>query len=202
MGWYFQSHQLVLPCLDEDDFTPLMHACFNHRTNIVKWFMEELKKDGGCITNDIVNQQNQFRVSALMVASYHGHDDIVEILTENKVDLDAQNIHGEAALHVAIAIDENNQKMYEWFNAKQIDLDHSKPLDLNKKSKDSSIRKNAETVSLLVKNGANVNLYNYMGKSPFLIACSIGSLDIAQCLKNAGAHISIENVDIFNSIIV
>jgi ankyrin repeat protein len=130
-----------------------------------------------------INARDHMKWTALMWASFNGHDDIVEYLLENsKLDINATTTvsHGWTAL--MLAVQNNHVKIVQdllYLNA-----------DVNIATKDgwtalmiAASYGHIDIVRLLVHDGADINAVNCFGWTALVIASDNGFDDIVEILK-------------------
>ncbi|OXU24019.1 hypothetical protein TSAR_012214 [Trichomalopsis sarcophagae] len=124
--------------------------------------------------------------------SMQRNEDLVEFLLSHSLDMDAQNISGQSALHLAVL---NSSESYVNLLLKtRIDVNltmnngstalHCAMTDLVDSSKRMSI------VRSLVESGAQINIQNKMGETALYLASKRNNIDLANYLISKGADVN------------
>jgi serine/threonine-protein phosphatase 6 regulatory ankyrin repeat subunit B len=130
---------------DNELWSPLMWASHRGYTEVTTLLLEYEAQ---------VNLQNKFGLSALMLASQNNNIQAMQKLLENGADVNIQNNDGFSALMIASCI------LYDGILS---ELYNNYGISYQREQ-------NLETVGLLLKHGANVNMQNNQGMSALMIA--------------------------------
>jgi len=131
--------------------------------------------------------------SALVIAIKYGHDDIIDYLLDEGVELDTHAPWGETALSHAVLYSEDDILLQRL-------LDHG--ADPNFGGEDgktpltiTAIKGMTKTAKLLIKSGADVNqLHNYLHRdTALMVAATHGHVGMIGLLVSAGADIDAHN---------
>ncbi len=134
-----------------------------------------------------VNSTEQTGITALGIASEHGHLKVVEYLLKIPgIKVNASNVNGLTALMVACLLGH--------VNIVRALIDAKSDLDLRNKVKASAMHfavesKNRDIVQMLTASKASIHFKDKEGFTPFQHASDRGSLEIMKILKDAGADV-------------
>lgn len=171
-----------------------------------------------------INIRNEDRDTLLLVASRHGHLEIVKELIQAGVDVNICDKHGDTPLHLACCgggVD--NLALFLWQNGAKCDSRNTKgeiPLhhacmhgrtslvsylvmgcDINLQCNNGftplmrAALSHPQIVPLLLKARANPNVVNYFGNTALLLACRSGNLKVVEHLLKSGADSNLSNGD-------
>lgn len=182
------SPDIDINASDMEGYTSLHRAIVNNDLNTV---MELLKNE-----NIDVNSKLGIEVSIdgwylggatpLILASYLGYTDIVNALIEKDVDIKAKDdVDGCMAIHLAAANGKN--EVIEIL----LDVDASNINDVDNKGNTplhwASMKDRADTVSLLIENGADIEAKDVDNWTALHYAAAFASLQTVEALVNNGA---------------
>lgn len=173
---------LNIQCNGMNVFTPIVNLPHKYCKEII----ELLLKAGANI-----DQRDDYGNSLLMLATYKGREDIIQILMNNG----ASKYHLKN-IELLMAAEKGNLDQV-------IDLLHSESkLDINAQEfrgrsvlTCAVIGKHTEVVKTLITNGADINLIDSQGRTPLMWAISTGNMTVIDYIIQAGADISIESKD-------
>jgi len=158
---------------DEDDNTPLHHACENNLLEVVKKLVDK---------GADVNFQNEYGDTPLHYASSYSDLEIIECLVDNGANVNAKDKDHFTPLHYA-CINNNPLETVKYLV--------SKGADVNPKNKfgftplHSACRKNLlEVVKYLLNKGADVKAKDKDRSTPLDIALKYGHQEIINLLTN------------------
>ena len=80
-------------------WTGLMYGVWRGRKHVVEWYVNVCDKLGDGVTQQVVNQQTECGVTALMIGSYENRECVDNLFPIANVNM--TNIYGQTALHVA-----------------------------------------------------------------------------------------------------
>lgn len=182
------SPDININASDMEGYTSLHRAIVNNDLNTV---MELLKNE-----NIDVNSKLGIEVSIdgwylggatpLILASYLGYTDIVNALIEKDVDIKAKDdVDGCMAIHLAAANGKN--EVIEIL----LDVDASNINDVDNKGNTplhwASMKDRADTVSLLIENGADIEAKDVDNWTALHYAAAFASLQTVEALVDNGA---------------
>ena len=182
------SPDIDINASDMEGYTSLHRAIVNNDLNTV---MELLKNE-----NIDVNSKLGIEVSIdgwylggatpLILASYLGYTDIVNALIEKDVDIKAKDdVDGCMAIHLAAANGKN--EVIEIL----LDVDASNINDVDNKGNTplhwASMKDRADTVSLLIENGADIEAKDVDNWTALHYAAAFASLQTVEALVDNGA---------------
>ena len=128
---------------------------------------------------------NEYNTPLYMAAS-NGNIEAVKILLEAGADVNAKNFKGETPLYVAIS--KNNNELAKLLMQYNADVNHKvhgwTPLYF------AILKKNNEIAKILIEHNANVDLIDYYGYSPLMLAARNGDVEAVQLLIDNGADIT------------
>lgn len=173
---------LNIQCNGMSVFTPIVNL--PHKS--CKEIIELLVKAGANI-----DQRDDYGNSLLMLATYKGREDIIQILMNN-----GASKHHLKNIELLMAAEKGNLDQV-------IDLLHSESkLDINAQEfrgrsvlTCAVIGKHTEVVKNLITNGADINQIDSQGRTPLMWAISTGNMTVIDYIVQAGADISIESKD-------
>ena len=160
-----------------DGLSALMILCHDHITHpgIFRCLLERGAN---------VNLQDQWRKTALMIASVKRNKAFVEELLEYEAQLDMQDSEGNTALILAFKIR---------YNLNLVELLIRKGADMNLKNKEGQnllmiacTEESEQCVKLLLENGVETNLQDKKGLTALMIASKGGSDSIVELLLSNG----------------
>ncbi len=157
-------------------WTPLMHAVFEGKIDIVKYLIEKGAN---------INLKNEDGKNALMIATENHWNDIVRYLLDNGADVYARNKNCETAFGIALS------HGYKGIAIMLLNAMY------NKVSLIDEVIYGQESVVdwLLQQNEIDVNIKGRGGITPLMIAAETGDLGIAKYLLAAEADINVKNDD-------
>ena len=136
---------------------------------------------------------------AMIKASYYGDYEIWKLLfdyVDDKMDEFAGNLkdaHDWTMLIYAV-YRKHNKIALKLLEYSELDID-SQNIDLRSALHFAVGRGNVEMSKLLVERGADINLLDHEGDSPFSYSCEAGHLEICQYLARDGVNINVRNRD-------
>ena len=178
----------------------LMLAAWNEKSEITRMLLDT-GVDVGFAEAALLNDRNQVqtllaagadlnpqaRADALQWAAVGGHTDIVTILLDNVVPIDAANPHGKTALMQAASYGHTIvMRLLLERGANPNVADHNDRTALLA-SVHSSTRRNREAVELLLAHGAQANVRSRSGWTPLMLACLWGDAEVVALLLQHGA---------------
>lgn len=173
---------LNIQCNGMNVFTPIVDLPHKYCKEII-----ELLVQAGAN----IDQCDQYGNNLIMLATYKGRQDIIQILT-NK----GASKHHLKNIEFLMAAEQGNLDQV-------IDLLHSES-ELNINAQEfrgrsvltcAVIGKHTEVVKILIMNGADINLIDSQGRTPLMWAISTGNMAVIDYIVQAGADISIESKD-------
>ena len=168
-------------CCDGDS-TPLMIACGNADSKLVKLLLEKSADP---------NIETKGKSTALIYAALGGSGRIVKMLIDHNADIDKANAWTETALSIACC--NGCANMVKMLLAR-------KPASLNYRDKNgitpllASVRSgNLQIVKMLLKAKADFTISDKGGQTPLFVAVNCKHLDIVKCLLKANADPDVES---------
>ncbi|XP_055379545.1 ankyrin-1-like [Condylostylus longicornis] len=167
---------------DSNGETPLFEACRQGAFNYVFKF----RQNGANL-----NLQNKNGETPLYLAAFHGHFKIVKLLLDKHVDVNKKTWTGENALHVAA--------FRGYYDIAKILLKRgSQIINQNKKSNfflllEVLFNGYYDVAKLLINYGADVNIQDYFGVTPLLIAAKFGLCEITKLLLKQKVNVDETN---------
>jgi len=133
--------------------------------------------------------QTDLGSTALIIASWKGHTEIVKLLVEKGASLDIQNVYGETALIIA------SKKGYT--ETVKLLVEKGANLDIQDKNDYTalvmaSFNGHTEIVKLLVEKGANLDIQDKKGNTSLIIASYKPHTEIVRLLLEKGASLDIQ----------
>ncbi|XP_064599093.1 ankyrin repeat domain-containing protein 27-like [Liolophura sinensis] len=180
LGWTDDSEEDA-----EIDFTrPLCHPLCQCEK------CQPIQKHNSSSSGVHVNSQNAEGMSALHVASVHGHVELVDLIVHKGGNLGAQTQTQTTALH--LATEQGHLKVVQILVEKGAKLntrDYQGNTPLHRGAMTGAV----DTVRYLIQSGANYNQTNFRGNSPLHEAVSGNKLEVARVLLEAGAFVMVTN---------
>ena len=133
---------------------------------------------------------NNFQVTALMIAAYHGDVKTVSSLLQKDDNVCARNINGHTAL--CYAIDKGHMKVVDLLLAYEANIDEVDSdgwTILHRCVRHGSVSK----VKTCLTAGVNINITNSDGDTPLIIAAKNGLEDVANLLITSGCDMDTRN---------
>ena len=139
-----------------------------------------------------VNASNKYGDTALMMAVYNGHLEVVKYLAECGVDVNASDKHGRTAL--MNASENGHLEVVKYL------VERGAQLDIQDKNGWTALIGAArggylEVVKYLVQNGADVNAQNKYGRTALMIVAYNGEIDVVKYLAENGANLRVIDKD-------
>lgn len=135
-----------------------------------------------------INAYNTSGWTALHIASYNGHVEVVRLLLENSAILDLQNNYGETALHLASTKSHHEVVRLLCMNGAMLDMQNqSGETALYVASRSG----NRETVRILCEAGAQLDLQDKYGFTALSRAMDRRQFNIVHYLCNLGAALDL-----------
>ena len=166
----------------DGDSTPLMIACGNADSKLVKLLLEKSADP---------NIETKGKSTALIYAALGGSGRIVKMLLDHNADIDKANAWTETAL--SIACSNGCANMVKMLLAR-------KPASLNARDKNgitpliTTIRSgNLHIVQMLLEAKVDVAIADNNGQTPLFVAIDCKHLDIVKCLLKAKADPEVES---------
>lgn len=164
--------------------TPLHKAAYYGKINTVKSLIT--------LKTNVNNQDNLEQVTPLIIASYWGNTQIVQLLLENGANVHLTDEEDYTPLHYACLNGHFGiaQLLLKYdADVAVIDEDDDTPLH------NSCINGHYEVTKLLLKHDARVNLAGDDNDTPLHNACFNGHIDVARLLLEHGADVNLANED-------
>ncbi|XP_071147006.1 uncharacterized protein [Mytilus edulis] len=175
-----QQKQLASSYTTGDKSTPLIACCFIGDIDLVKWCIHH------CVS--IVNHcRNTDKVSPLYMASAYGYTEVVQMLINNKADINKCRDTGESPLFSACY--NGHTEVVQMLINNKADINMCRdtgesPLFI------SCYNGHTEVVQMLINNKAVINKCNDEDVSPLYVACQKGHTEVVQMLINNKADIN------------
>lgn len=167
------------------DDLPLEFAIQNNHFEIVKFLLEE--------NENCYKHKNRRGFVSLIEAAEGGHLEIVELLLQKNVDLNAKNKIRSTALHEAALSGHRavvNVLVLEGADVDAQDVENYTPLH------HAARYSHEEIVRILLNGGANANVYHKIDRhTPLHLASQFGSLPIVKNLLEYHANVNAELLD-------
>lgn len=136
-----------------------------------------------------INFRDQGGKTLLASACKENQPASVKFLLEHKADPNIEWTNGEYPIH--IAVENSNLQITEMLLKAK--ADHSKLNYYGKAALHLAAEKSAQLCTVLIKNGADVNILSSAGDTPLHLSASNGTLEIVKYLLSAGADKTIQN---------
>ncbi|CAC5381652.1 unnamed protein product [Mytilus coruscus] len=160
--------------------TPLIQCCFIGDINLVKWCLYH------CI-NNVNHCRKGDGVAPLIIASQEGHTKIVQMLINNKADINKCADTGESPLF--IACQEGHTEIVQMLINNKADI--NKCTDTGESALFIACQEgHSEIVLMLINYRADIDKCTDTRSSPLFIACQKGHTEIVQMLINNKADIN------------
>ena len=201
---------------DKNGYTPLYNACFNDKTKLAKFLIEQWAdinikdKDGktplylACYYNNTelakllleygadVNSKNESGITPLFWSCSKNNTELVKLLIEHGADVNSKNEYGYTLLHLACS--KNNTELVKLF------IEHG--ADINSKDKVGETpllwtckNNNTELAKLLLEYGADVDSKNNYGETPLYWTCNNNYTELVKLLIEYGADVNFKDRD-------
>ncbi|XP_071137262.1 uncharacterized protein [Mytilus edulis] len=159
--------------------TPLIQCCFIGDIDLVKWCLNY------CVVN--INHRNGDGISALYMGCSCGHNELVQMLINNKADINQCTTDEASPLFTAC---ENGH-----IKVVQMLLDNKADIDKCRGTRESPLYMacqggHAAVVQMLKDNNADMNKCGNTGNSPLFIACQEGHSEVVRVLIDNKADIN------------
>ena len=145
----------------------------------------------GIIIPSDADTHDTSQVTSLMLAAYHGNNEIVlALLKENEHCVKSRNVFGQTALHYAI--DSGQIKVIDTlvgYEADPNEVDSKGQNILHRCAQHGSFHK----VETCLNIGINIDICDRNGDTALAIAAQTGNLEIVKLLVHSGSDISIRN---------
>ena len=151
----------------------------------------------GIIIPPDVDTYDTSQVTSLMLAAYHGNNEIVlALLMENEQCIMSRNVFGQTALHYAIDNGQINViDTLVGYEADLSEVDSNGQNILHRCAQHGFCHK----VETCLNIGINIDICNRNGDTALTIAAQRGNLEMVKLLVNGGSDISIRNNDGLNA---
>ncbi|XP_048578543.1 ankyrin repeat and KH domain-containing protein 1 isoform X2 [Nematostella vectensis] len=175
------EHGADIEVHNENGHTPLMEAASGGHVGVAKLLLE----NGACINS----HSNEFKESALTLACYKGHLDMVKFL----LDAGADQEHKTDEMHTALM----EASMDGHVEVARLLLDHGAQVNMPADSFESPLTLAAcgghvELATLLIERGAYLEEVNDEGYTPLMEAAREGHLEMVSLLLDHGADIHVQ----------
>ncbi|XP_031557765.1 uncharacterized protein LOC116294318 [Actinia tenebrosa] len=180
------EHKADITVVNVENKTPLHVAAAHGNIEVVKFLIDKASKQVPDI-KDFIDKTDYEGNTALILASYGGHDEVVKELLQNGADPLIQKTSSKiTALHVA-AIGGNTAVMEYLlsYGAKIEALDSSYMTPLH----GAAASNQASALKFLLDKGAKVDALNISGLTAFLFSVKQGNKQAAAALLEGGANI-------------
>lgn len=172
------DHEAEIESHNENGHTPLMEAASGGHVNVAKLLLER----GACINS----HSNEFKESALTLACYKGHVDMVKFL----LDAGADQEHKTDEMHTALM----EASMDGHVEVARLLLDHGAEVNMPADSFESPLTLAAcgghvDLASLLIERDAFLEEVNDEGYTPLMEAAREGHIDMVALLLDKGADL-------------
>ncbi len=176
MKFYIKIIVLALLCINKDIFINAMESSF---------LIPAQKENSECKQL----QENPIKEQKLLELAQYGNFADINLALITGAEVNTQNSSGYTALHVAAAVG-----YIQLFFGPTI---NNLPYDSNDamRSPCATADKYFEIASLLISNGADINIQEDGGLTPLHIAAAIGDINIVTLLLNNGADINLQDND-------
>jgi ankyrin repeat protein len=172
---------------DKNINVPVHYAIFTNNMTSLKMLIDN---DANL---DALNSQN---MNSLQLAIMNRNEEMVKLICDNGVNINNKSDTGENALHMAC-----NLQLYS-----TIELLISKHININVQDYEyeftsldySIINNDLKTVSILLKNGAFVNIQDIFGNSPLYYCVKEDNYEILNLLINSEYTKNIINYNLYN----
>ena len=138
----------------------------------------------------LINIQNEYGDTALMIAIDKNNTEICKLLIENRALLNIQNEDGDTALMIAIQNDSTE--------ICKLLIEKKALLNIQDEYGDTALmiaikkNKNIEICKLLIDNGALLDIQDKYGNTGLMIAIKKNNIELSKILIEKGAHLDIQ----------
>jgi ankyrin repeat protein len=165
----------------EPDMPPLVKASWDCRALEVARLLEELSS---------VSDRDEWRNSALMVASGLGCIDVVRLLIEKGADVNAKEPGGDTPLYSA--------SMAGRYQVVELLLDKGAEVNSNSRDGTTALMSacqtgHTEVVNLLLDKGADMNAQSSSLSRPLMMASAAGRLEVVRLLLERGCDTEVKD---------
>jgi ankyrin repeat protein len=143
--------------------------------------------------------KDETKKTALMIASWNGHTEVVKLLVENGADVNAKTKDGFTALIFASM--EVHAKIVKLLLEKGANV-NDKDVDGNTGLIYASTEGDTEVVKLLVEKGARLNHAEKRGYTALTAASENGHTEVVKLLLDKGAHLDVVEKDNNTALII
>ncbi len=128
-----------------------------------------------------INMVDSSGMNALMISTFYNYEDIVKILLDTKIDIDAQEpYHQKTAL--MLAIQQNNQNIAKLLIEKKANVNIQNK-DGNTALTVAVYHNNIGLIALLLENGASFEIRNCCGKTAYDIAFERNQFEALELMR-------------------
>ncbi|XP_041352044.1 transient receptor potential cation channel subfamily A member 1 homolog [Gigantopelta aegis] len=183
-----------LRCLDNEDSTPLHHACSEGNEVFVRMLFEAAAKtpEGWVMISNMVTDKDVEGSTCLHIAVDNGHYEVAKLCLEKRADVNVPRKHYMNPLHLAaISGDIRIVRLLVEHNARIDVLNDEQATALHKAAQFD----HTEVVKYLVERGARINQRDKDNYTPLLLAATYGHVATVELLLTKGADYTVVDKD-------